>query len=106
MTLTMDHSSLGWPWHSSGTYRALDGRGGMDNWELDLVYWGAENKFLERKRHAKKEKLKKPFAATQMGLIYVNREGANGKPDPLLAAKTIRETFGRMCRSRAHSGKN
>lgn len=71
--------------------------GRTDDWEPDLVYWGPEQSFLASKRHAKgKRKLKKPFGATRMGLIYVNPEGPNGVPDPLLAAKDIRENFGRM----------
>jgi len=70
--------------------------GRVDDWEPENVNWGAEKKFLASKRHDKKGDLKKPFGATQMGLIYVNPEGPNGNPDPLLAAKDIRETFGRM----------
>ena len=70
--------------------------GRTDDWEADLVYWGPEQKFLESKRHSGDRKLNNPLAAVQMGLIYVNPEGPNGNPDPLLAAKDIRETFGRM----------
>ena len=70
--------------------------GRVDDWEAELVNWGSEHKFLASKRHDKKGDLKKPFGATQMGLIYVNPEGPNGNPDPLLAAKDIRETFARM----------
>jgi catalase-peroxidase len=71
--------------------------GRADDWEADLVYWGSEKKMLESDRYQKGErKLKGPTAAVQMGLIYVNPEGPNGNPDPLLAAKDIRETFGRM----------
>jgi catalase-peroxidase len=71
--------------------------GRTDDWEADLVYWGSEKKMLESERYQKGErKLKEPTAAVQMGLIYVNPEGPNGNPDPLLAAKDIRETFGRM----------
>ncbi len=70
--------------------------GRTDDWEADLVYWGSEKKFLEDKRYKGDRKLDKPLAAVQMGLIYVNPEGPNGNPDPLLAAKDIRETFGRM----------
>ncbi len=70
--------------------------GRQDDWEADKVYWGPENKFLDDKRYAEGRKLANPLAAVQMGLIYVNPEGPNGVPDPLLAAKDIRETFGRM----------
>jgi catalase-peroxidase len=70
--------------------------GRTDDWEPDLVYWGPETKWLDDKRYSGDRKLEKPLAAVQMGLIYVNPEGPNGKPDPLLAAKDIRETFGRM----------
>ena len=151
-------------WHSAGTYRTSDGRGGTregqqrfapqnswpDNGNLDKarrlllpikqkygnkiswadlmilagnvayesmgmktigfaggredvwqparnVYWGAETKMLENnKRYDKDGNLENPLAAVQMGLIYVNPEGPNGNPDPLLAAKDIKETFGRM----------
>jgi len=60
------------------------------------VYWGSEKKWLEDKRYSGDRKLENPLAAVQMGLIYVNPEGPNGNPDPLAAAKDIRETFGRM----------
>ena len=70
--------------------------GREDDWEADLVYWGPENKWLDDKRYEGDRMLEKPLAAVQMGLIYVNPEGPNGNPDPLLAAKDIRETFGRM----------
>jgi catalase-peroxidase len=70
--------------------------GRTDDWEADLVYWGPEQKFMDDKRYQGDRKLAKPLAAVQMGLIYVNPEGPNGNPDPLLAAKDIRETFGRM----------
>ena len=70
--------------------------GREDAWEPDLVYWGPETEFLADQRYSGDRKLKKPFAASQMGLIYVNPEGPNGNPDPLAAAKDIRETFGRM----------
>jgi len=70
--------------------------GREDDWEADLVYWGPENEFLADERYSGDRKLEKPLAAVQMGLIYVNPEGPNGNPDPLLAAKDIRETFGRM----------
>jgi catalase-peroxidase len=70
--------------------------GRRDDWEPDLVYWGPEQKFLADERYSGKRDLQKPLAAVQMGLIYVNPEGPNGNPDPLAAAKDIRETFGRM----------
>jgi len=70
--------------------------GRADQWEADIVYWGPENKWLADQRYHGDRKLANPLAAVQMGLIYVNPEGPNGNPDPLLAAKDIRETFGRM----------
>ncbi len=70
--------------------------GRQDDWEPDLVYWGPEGKQLADERHAKGRQLAKPLAATQMGLIYVNPEGPNGKPDPVAAAHDIRVAFGRM----------
>ncbi len=76
------------------TYGFAGGR--MDDWEPDLVYWGPETQFLDDKRYSGDRELEKPLAAVQMGLIYVNPEGPNGKPDPLAAAKDIRETFERM----------
>jgi catalase-peroxidase len=73
------------------------GGGRADDWEPDLVYWGPEKKFLGGdERYSGERKLEKPLGASQMGLIYVNPEGPNGNPDPLAAAKDIRETFGRM----------
>ena len=70
--------------------------GRADDWEPELVYWGPEKKFLDDQRYSGDRKLAKPLAAVQMGLIYVNPEGPNGNPDPLAAARDIRETFGRM----------
>jgi catalase-peroxidase len=70
--------------------------GRADDWEPDLVYWGPERKFLADERHSGDRKLENPLAAVQMGLIYVNPEGPNGNPDPLAAARDIRETFARM----------
>ncbi|HUI87232.1 MAG TPA: catalase/peroxidase HPI [Anaerolineales bacterium] len=73
------------------------GGGRQDVWEPDEdVYWGSEGKWLEDKRYSGERDLENPLAAVQMGLIYVNPEGPNGKPDPLAAAKDIRETFARM----------
>ena len=71
--------------------------GREDVWEPDQdVYWGAERKWLDDKRYSGDRNLEDPLAAVQMGLIYVNPEGPNGNPDPLAAAKDIRETFARM----------
>ncbi len=70
--------------------------GREDDWEADLVYWGPEKQWLADERYSGDRQLAKPLAAVQMGLIYVNPEGPNGNPDPLLAAVDIRETFGRM----------
>jgi len=71
--------------------------GREDAWEPEKdVYWGSETTWLGDKRYSGERDLEKPLAAVQMGLIYVNPEGPNGKPDPLAAAIDIRETFGRM----------
>ena len=72
------------------------GGGRADVWEPDPVYWGAETAWLGDKRYTGDRDLETPLAAVQMGLIYVNPEGPDGKPDPLAAAKDIRETFARM----------
>jgi catalase-peroxidase len=73
------------------------GGGREDVWEpQEEVYWGSETKWLDDKRYTEKRELESPLAAVQMGLIYVNPEGPNGKPDPLASARDIRETFGRM----------
>ncbi|MBK8698555.1 MAG: catalase/peroxidase HPI [Saprospiraceae bacterium] len=73
------------------------GGGREDVWEPEEdVYWGSENEWLGDKRYAGDRDLENPLAAVQMGLIYVNPEGPNGNPDPFLAARDIRETFGRM----------
>ncbi|MBT1064057.1 catalase/peroxidase HPI [Bowmanella sp. Y26] len=71
--------------------------GRTDDFEAEIVNWGAEAKWLGNdKRYNKKGELARPYGAVQMGLIYVNPEGPNGVPDPLLAAKDIREAFARM----------
>ena len=70
--------------------------GREDDWEADLMYWGPETEMLADERYSGDRDLEQPLAAVQMGLIYVNPEGPNGVPDPLLAARDIRETFGRM----------
>ena len=71
--------------------------GRADVWEpQENVYWGAEKEWLADKRYSGDRELENPLAAVQMGLIYVNPEGPNGNPDPVLAAHDIRETFGRM----------
>ena len=73
------------------------GGGREDVWEPEEdIYWGAEGKWLEDKRYSGDRELENPLAAVQMGLIYVNPEGPNGNPDPIAAARDIRETFGRM----------
>ena len=77
------------------TYGFAGGR--VDDWEADMVYWGPETTWLGGdKRYSGDRKLENPLAAVQMGLIYVNPEGPDGNPDPLAAAKDVRETFGRM----------
>jgi len=70
--------------------------GRVDDWEADSTYWGPEQRFLADQRYHGERQLQRPLAAVQMGLIYVNPEGPNGNPDPLAAAKDIRDTFGRM----------
>ncbi|NLC58343.1 MAG: catalase/peroxidase HPI [Armatimonadetes bacterium] len=73
------------------------GGGREDVWEPDLdIYWGSEGKWLEDQRYSGDRELENPLAAVQMGLIYVNPEGPNGNPDPIAAARDIRETFARM----------
>jgi catalase-peroxidase len=73
------------------------GGGREDVWEPEEdVYWGSENTWLDDKRYSGDRNLENPLAAVQMGLIYVNPEGPNGNPDPIAAAKDIRETFARM----------
>jgi len=71
--------------------------GREDVWEPEEdIYWGSESKWLDDKRYSGDRELENPLAAVQMGLIYVNPEGPNGNPDPIAAARDIRETFGRM----------
>lgn len=73
------------------------GGGRVDIWEPEQdIYWGQETKWLDEKRYSGERDLENPLAAVQMGLIYVNPEGPNGNPDPLAAARDIRETFARM----------
>src|ERR1700727_116228 len=94
-------------WHSAGTYRTGDGRGGggrgqqrfapLNSWPDHDVSWGTEKQWLGADtRYSGERDLANPLGAVQMGLIYVNPEGPNGKPDPVAAARDIRETFGRM----------
>ena len=78
------------------TFGFAGGRADIWHPEED-IYWGAENEWLDDKRYeGTRQSLENPLAAVQMGLIYVNPEGPNGNPDPLLSAQDVRETFGRM----------
>ena len=72
------------------------GGGRADVFEPDITYWGSEAQWLADERYSGDRDLENPLAAVQMGLIYVNPEGPNGVPDPMAAARDIRETFGRM----------
>src|SRR5213593_4877204 len=72
------------------------GGGRPDVWEPEEVYWGSEDKWLGDKRYTGDRVLENPLGAVQMGLIYVNPQGPNGNPDPIAAARDIRETFSRM----------
>jgi len=76
------------------TYGFAGGR--EDDWQAEQVNWGAETEMLGDNRHSGDRELARPLAAVQMGLIYVNPEGPNGNPDPLAAARDIRQSFGRM----------
>jgi catalase-peroxidase len=79
-------------------FKTLGFAGGREDvWEpQEDIYWGSESEWLGDQRYAGDRQLENPLAAVQMGLIYVNPEGPNGKPDPLAAARDIRETFARM----------
>ncbi len=78
-------------------FKTLGFAGGRaDVWEPEEVYWGSETQWLEDKRYSGDRQLENPLAAVQMGLIYVNPEGPDRNPDPLAAARDIRETFRRM----------
>ena len=72
------------------------GGGRPDVWEPEELFWGPEGTWLGDERYSGERELQNPLGAVQMGLIYVNPEGPNGKPDPIAAAKDIRETFARM----------
>src|SRR5438034_1991592 len=72
------------------------GFGREDIWEPDEIFWGPEDTWLGDERHAGEGEIQGPFGADHMGLIYVDPEGPNGNPDPLAAARYIRQTFGRM----------
>src|SRR5512139_3777797 len=72
------------------------GGGRKDAWQPEDVYWGTESEWLEDKRYTGDRELENPLAAVQMGLIYVNPQGPNGKPDPVASGRDVRETFARM----------
>ncbi|QXE87932.1 catalase/peroxidase HPI [Geomonas nitrogeniifigens] len=78
-------------------FRTFGFAGGREDvWEPDETYWGAETEWLGDKRYSGERDLENPLAAVQMGLIYVNPEGPNGNPDPVLSGRDVRETFKRM----------
>src|SRR5262249_57304684 len=82
-------------WRGLKTAGCAGGR--VDVWAPPAeIYWGPEGTWLADERYSGDRDLQNPLAAVQMGLIYVNPEGPNGKPDPLAAARDIRETFARM----------
>ncbi|MHB8669561.1 MAG: catalase/peroxidase HPI [Acidimicrobiales bacterium] len=72
------------------------GGGREDIWEPEEIFWGSEDTWLGDERYSGERELSSPLGAVQMGLIYVNPEGPNGNPDPIAAARDVRETFGRM----------
>lgn len=72
------------------------GGGRVDTWEPEELYWGPEGSWLGDERYSGERELQNPLGAVQMGLIYVNPQGPNGNPDPVAAARDIRETFARM----------
>src|SRR5438067_12266715 len=72
------------------------GGGGAEVWEPEELYWGPEGTWLGDERYSGERELQNPLGAVQMGLIYVNPQGPNGKPDPIAAARDIRETVRRM----------
>jgi catalase-peroxidase len=74
--------------------------GRADVWEPEEIYWGPEAEWMGDKRYSGDRELENPLGAVQMGLIYVNPEGPNGKPDPIASARDIRETFARMATAR------